>query len=99
MFDETNQYTDQSGAPSSSTALKHKNSKLDTAIDKAQEKLLSLQDKDGFWVFELEADCCIPAEYIMMMHYLDDIDEELQEKMANYLRSRQSDEGHFWRFG
>lgn len=93
MFDETNQYTDQS-TPSSSTALKHTKSKLDAAIDKAQEKLLSLQDKDGFWVFELEADCCIPAEYIMMMHYLDDIDEELQAKMANYLRSRQSEEGH-----
>jgi squalene-hopene/tetraprenyl-beta-curcumene cyclase len=85
MFDETKQYTDYYTIPSSSTAIKHKNSTLDTAINKAQEKLLSLQDKEGYWVFELEADCTIPAEYIMMMHYLDDIDEELQAKMANYL--------------
>ena len=43
---------------------------LDSAIKNAQEKLLSLQHKDGYWLFELEADCTIPAEYIMMMHYL-----------------------------
>jgi len=95
MFDEANQYTTCDEAPGGSTVIKHKNSSLDVAIDKAQKKLLSLQDKEGFWVFELEADCSIPAEYIMMMHYLDDINEELQAKIANYLRSRQSEEGHY----
>ncbi len=68
---------------------------LGHAIVKAQNKLLSLQDKEGYWLFELEADCTIPAEYIMMMHYLDDIDENLQAKMAVYLRSRQSDDGSY----
>ena len=68
---------------------------LNNAINKAKNKVLSLQDKQGFWVFELEADCSIPAEYIMMMHYLDDIDEELQAKIANYLRSRQEPKGHY----
>jgi squalene-hopene/tetraprenyl-beta-curcumene cyclase len=37
---------------------------LDSAIKNAQDKLLSLQHKDGYWLFELEADCTIPAEYI-----------------------------------
>ena len=68
---------------------------LDIAIEIAQKKLLSLQDKQGFWVFDLEADCTIPAEYIMMMHYLGDIDEVLQTKIANYLRSRQEEEGYY----
>ena len=68
---------------------------LEQAIQTAQKHLLSLQDKEGYWQFELEADCTIPAEYIMMMHYLDDINEELQGKMAVYLRSRQSDDGSY----
>jgi squalene-hopene/tetraprenyl-beta-curcumene cyclase len=95
MFEEAGQYSDCSETLSNATIAKQKPSILDNAINRAQEKLLSLQDKDGFWVFELEADCSITAEYIMMMHYLDDIDEELQAKIANYLRSRQSEEGHY----
>jgi squalene-hopene/tetraprenyl-beta-curcumene cyclase len=57
---------------------------LNVAIERAQSKLLSLQNPVGYWVFELEADCTIPSEYIMMMHYLDDINTELQSKIAVY---------------
>ena len=67
--------------------------KLDQAILRAREALLALQRPDGCWCFELEADCTIPAEYILMMHYMDEIDEDLQAKIAVYLRSRQSDHG------
>jgi squalene-hopene/tetraprenyl-beta-curcumene cyclase len=66
---------------------------LNAAIQRAQQKLISLQSPEGYWVFELEADCTIPSEYIMMMHYLDDINEELQSKIAVYLRSRQAEDG------
>ncbi len=31
----------------------------------------------------------------MMMHYLGEIDESLQAKIANYLRSRQSEDGSY----
>jgi squalene-hopene/tetraprenyl-beta-curcumene cyclase len=68
---------------------------LDNAIAKAKSKLLSLQNKEGYWVFELEADCTIPAEYILMMHYMDEIDEELQTKIANFLRSEQTADGSY----
>ncbi|MCK5828760.1 MAG: squalene--hopene cyclase [Methylococcales bacterium] len=95
MFNESNQHVESSIIASNATNIKQKNNPLDIAINRAQEKLLSLQDKEGFWVFELEADCTIPAEYIMMMHYLDDINDELQAKLANYLRSRQSEEGYY----
>jgi len=95
MFNETGNHTDSSESLDSSALMTKNNTKLDTAINKAQEKLISLQDQEGFWVFELEADCSIPAEYILMMHYLDDINHELQKKIAVYLRSRQSEEGHY----
>lgn len=95
MFTDANSGSQTQGAESTSTAIVFKDGQLDVAIKKAQDKLLSLQDKAGYWVFDLEADCTISAEYIMMMHYLDEIDEPLQAKIANYIRSRQSADGSY----
>ena len=92
MFTESPIETSTNDTHSSSSNI---NSALNAAIERAQSKLLSLQNPAGYWVFELEADCTIPAEYIMMMHYLDDIDEELQSKIAVYLRSRQNEDGSY----
>jgi squalene-hopene/tetraprenyl-beta-curcumene cyclase len=67
---------------------------LTRAIERAREALIAQQHAAGYWLFELEADCTIPAEYIMMMHFLDEIDLALEAKMAVYLRSRQgADDG------
>ena len=55
---------------------------LEGAIQQAARALLGLQHPDGYWCFELEADCTIPAEYILMMHYLGDVDEQLERKLA-----------------
>ena len=55
--------------------------------------LLGLQHAEGYWCFELEADCTIPAEYILMMHYMDELDEELERKLASYLRAHQGEDG------
>ncbi len=53
---------------------RHEQLSLNRSIDSAREELLNRQTDAGYWLFELEADCTIPAEYIMMMHYLDEID-------------------------
>ena len=37
--------------------------------DYATDALLALGKSDGHWCFELEADCTIPAEYVLMRHY------------------------------
>ena len=66
---------------------------LDTAIEHATEALVNRQKPDGHWVFALEADATIPAEYIMLMHYLDEIDETLQQRIAPYLRKIQGKDG------
>jgi squalene-hopene/tetraprenyl-beta-curcumene cyclase len=68
---------------------------LDQAIRKARQHLLKLQHDEGYWVFELEADCTIPAEYILMMHHMDEIDAGLQAKIANYLRAHQQEDGSY----
>ncbi len=66
---------------------------IETALNSAISSLIQQQANDGHWCFELEADCTIPAEYIIMMHFMDEIDEELQEKLAVYIRRNQNKEG------
>jgi squalene-hopene/tetraprenyl-beta-curcumene cyclase len=62
---------------------------LDRTIALARDALIARQSAEGYWCFELEADCTIPAEYIMMMHFLDEIDAGLETKIAAYLRAHQ----------
>ena len=60
---------------------------LDRAISAATDAILSLQQADGHWVFELEADATIPAEYILLVHYLgEQANPELERKIGAYLR-------------
>ena len=66
---------------------------LDQSIEKAAESIQREQHDHGYWCYELEADCTIPAEYILMMHFLDEIDEVLQKKLATYICSHQNEEG------
>jgi squalene-hopene/tetraprenyl-beta-curcumene cyclase len=68
-------------------------SQLERAIQHAASALLGLQCPDGYWCFELEADCTIPAEYILMMHYTGEVDEQLEKKLANYLRAHPAENG------
>jgi squalene-hopene/tetraprenyl-beta-curcumene cyclase len=43
--------------------------KFEQAIVRTRDALSALQHPEGFWCFELEADCTIRAKYILMMHY------------------------------
>ena len=67
--------------------------RLDGALEEATRALLAQQHEQGHWVYELEADCTIPAEYILMMHFMDEVDTGLQRKLAAYLRARQGADG------
>jgi squalene-hopene/tetraprenyl-beta-curcumene cyclase len=84
-----------SGLDSACTGVSCSPSPLDRAIALASAQLLSLQNEAGYWVFELEADCTIPAEYILMMHYMDEINLSLQAKIANFLRTQQCENGSY----
>ena len=57
------------------------------------EALESEQRADGHWCFELEADATIPAEYVLLEHFLGEIDQSLDDKIAVYLRKKQADHG------
>src|ERR1700722_13656963 len=66
---------------------------LDAAIIRARDALGQQQHTDGHWLFELEADATIPAEYVLLEHFLDRIEPELEAKIGVYLRSIQGEHG------
>jgi squalene-hopene/tetraprenyl-beta-curcumene cyclase len=86
MSDTLNDLTD-----SQSTAAA---AKLKRAIAAATDALLARQRPDGHWVFELEADATIPAEYVLLRHYLGEpVNASLEAKIAAYLRRIQGAHG------
>ena len=67
---------------------------LEAGIASATRGMLGYRQPDGHWVFELEADCTIPAEYVLLRHYLgEEVDAVLEAKIANYLRRVQGAHG------
>ena len=67
---------------------------LDGSVDRAARALMAAQRADGHFVFELEADATIPAEYVLLRHYLGEPDDrELERKIGVYLRRIQGEHG------
>ncbi len=66
---------------------------LESAISRGAEALLRQQKPDGHWVFELEADATIPAEFVLLTHFLDRPDLTLERKIGVYLREIQGVHG------
>ncbi|MGH6794493.1 MAG: squalene--hopene cyclase, partial [Methylocella sp.] len=64
---------------------------IEAAVSRATQALLAAQREDGHFIFELEADVSIPAEYILFKHYLGEpADSGLEVKIAAYLRRKQA---------
>ena len=86
MSDTVNHMNEVKPEPASSA--------LELAIAAATDALLACQRPDGHWVFELEADATIPAEYVLLRHYLGEpVDAALEAKIAAYLRRIQGAHG------
>src|SRR3954471_8195067 len=67
---------------------------VEGAIRAATDAILAEQRPDGHWVYELEADATIPAEYVLLVHYLAETpDLELERKIGVYLRRIQGVHG------
>ena len=66
---------------------------LGSAISRATQALLGRQFPDGHFAFDLEADSAIPAEYVLVKHFLGEPDVEMERKTAVYLRRKQEPHG------
>ena len=80
-------------APTGPDRTEKLESRVDRVIEAAGASLRARQSSDGHWVFPLEADVTIPAEYILLEHFIDDIDPALESRLADYIRDRQGRDG------
>jgi len=62
-------------------------------LEERREALWDIQKDDGHLVFELEADCTIPSEYVLLRHFLGEIDAPREARIAKYIRSVQNEDG------
>jgi len=62
-------------------------------IAEQRARLLDCQQSDGHILFELEADSTIPSEYVLLHHFLGEIHEDRQAKIAVYIRRIQNLDG------
>jgi squalene-hopene/tetraprenyl-beta-curcumene cyclase len=66
---------------------------LDTGVDRAAERLLSLQHPDGWWKGELESNATMIAEHLFLLHFLGLRDSETDRLLANELLARRRGDG------
>ena len=62
---------------------------LDDAVTRATDAILAAQKPDGHWVYELEADATIPAEYVLLVHYLGEVNgQQGLLRIDHHIRTR-----------
>lgn len=63
------------------------------SVRSSVDYLLDLQDPQGFWVGELEADTSLESDAILLDFYLGHPNQERVRKLANYIRQQQAADG------
>src|SRR5512142_960571 len=63
------------------------------ALQSSVEYLLGLQNPEGFWVGELEADSSLESDAILLDYFLGNPQPERIRKLANCIREQQSPDG------
>jgi squalene-hopene/tetraprenyl-beta-curcumene cyclase len=77
------------------TVARGSDAALDAAIERQVTRLLALREHpdNTYWNAELDSNAGLGAQYILMMHSLDQVDGEKQRKLAKYTRAWQTAEG------
>jgi len=92
LSEDTTQTEDQAVGIASS--LEVAMTAVDQLIERSQDYLLKKQNKEGYWVGELEADVTVTAGYIPFMYFMTgNIEPERQQKVVNYIISKQRVDG------
>ena len=72
--------------------------RLEVALARARDHLLSLQDAEGWWKGELETNVTIDSEDLFLRHYLGILEPRATEATARWIRSKQRDDGSWATF-
>jgi squalene-hopene/tetraprenyl-beta-curcumene cyclase len=71
----------------------NQNDSLSKTINRSGTALLEKQQQNSYWVFDLEADTTIPAEYIFLQYFMGTVNKERETRLAEYILSRQQTDG------
>ncbi|HEX4637976.1 MAG TPA: squalene--hopene cyclase [Chthoniobacterales bacterium] len=66
---------------------------ISEAISRAQQNLLRQQHEDGHWCGELLVDSTLCSDFVLFMHWLGEVDFNLQERSARHILKRQLPDG------
>lgn len=66
---------------------------LSESLAEAGKLLLGRQAEAGYWVYELEADVTIPAEYQLMQYFHGSVDKTIEGRIKHYILRNQLDDG------
>ncbi|MFP4589621.1 MAG: squalene--hopene cyclase [Candidatus Acetothermia bacterium] len=75
------------------TDLEHDTRQLDAVIEDAQQYLFDRQAKEGYWQGDLVTNPTMEAEHVMLTEFLGIADREQWDKIANYLKRLQLEDG------
>src|SRR3989441_9946915 len=82
-----------SAAPHPEHAYSATDAEISQAIRRAQENLLQQQRPDGHWCGELIVDSTLCSDFVLFMHWLGEVDANLQERCAQHILKRQLPDG------
>ncbi|MCH7504573.1 squalene--hopene cyclase [PVC group bacterium] len=71
----------------------HKDLAVTKAIQKSQNYLLSLQNKDGYWCGELIVNTTIPSDYVFLFRLLGIKEPDKERKLLKHVLNNQLDDG------
>ena len=72
--------------------------RVDMAVERSVDYLLSVQYEDGFWWGELESNPTMEAEYLLLTHFLGVGEPEIWRKLRNHLLHVQRNDGTWGQF-
>ena len=80
-------------AAAATPKLRSLDARIEHAVARARDWLLSVQDREGYWWAELEADTTLESDYILYLQILGQLDSPKTGKLAKYIRQHQLADG------
>src|SRR6202045_1895224 len=82
-----------SARPLSRESYASSDAEISQAIARAQENLLRQQHADGHWCGELLVDSTLCSDFVLFMHWVGEVDAQVQERCVHHILKRQLPDG------